>query len=508
MNQAWLKPALLGIDRPQVIAVGGALDALLQAVADADEPALAYSRQVGVLAACDRAAVRTAAAVSVPPPVADDPLQLAADHPWGALLATVFQPGQFSPWGKRLRLQACAQLAAHGRHLPVAVLPQALEAGARLAVLREALRAVLGVRGYWLAACNPEWRYASAPLEAQASAEEVEQVWNEGSSEARLAVFQQQRLEDAAAARTRLQDSLKELPARERAAFVAALQPGLGADDAPLLQALLKDRSREVRALAGPMLARLPDSAHAAYLQAQMAALLQQSRSGLLRRLAWTLEAPATLDPGWAEAAIDGKRPNGEVLGERAWWLYQLARQLPLAWWCRTLEKPAAEVVAWARASDWYQALLRAWLERVDASEPEWVEALVALKETHARKSELLALLPAAQRERYWPAKLQDLIAQGLLDDVLDSTGAAQSLSAAYSQALAPSVGALFGDERLRYDYLLRDRLLELLAVLHPSTLAGVQIAEPPATATDAMLHCAQQARALLALRQALYSPF
>ena len=96
MNQAWLKPALLGIDRPQVIAVGGALDVLLQAVADADEPALAYSRQVGVLAACERAAVRTAAAVSVPPPVADDPLQLAADHPWVALLATVFQPVSYT----------------------------------------------------------------------------------------------------------------------------------------------------------------------------------------------------------------------------------------------------------------------------------------------------------------------------------------------------------------------------------------------------------------------------
>ncbi|MBK0011317.1 DUF5691 domain-containing protein [Stenotrophomonas sp. S41] len=508
MNQSWLKPALLGIDRPQVIAVGGALDAVLQAVAAADEPALAYSRQVGVLAACERAAVRTAATVDVPPPAPDDPLQMAADHPWVPLLANVFEPGQVSPWGKRLRQQACERLAAYGRHLPVAVLPQALDAGARFAALREPLRAVLGVRGHWLAACNAEWRYAGAAVEAQASAADDEQVWNEGSSEARLAMFQQQRVDDAAAARTRLQDSLKELPARERAAFIAALQPELHADDVPLLQGLLKDRSREVRALVGPMLGRLPASPHAAYLQAQMEGLLQQSRSGLLRRLAWTLEAPAALDPGWADAGIDSKRPNGEVLGERAWWLYQLARQLPLAWWCRTLEKPAADVVAWAREGDWYQALLRAWLERVDASEADWVEALIALKETHPRKSELLALLPAVQRERHWPARLQDLISQNLLGDVVDSTGAARSLSAAYSQALAPSVGALFGDERLRYDYLLRDRLLELLAVLHPTTLASVQIAEPPATATDAMLHVAHQARALLALRQALYSPF
>ena len=51
------------------------------------------------------------------------------------------------------------------------------------------------------------------------------------------------------------------------------------------------------------------------------------------------------------------------------------------------------------------------------------------------------------------------------------------------------------------------DQLLELLAVLHPSVLSQVQVAEPPANATEAMLACTQQARAVLLTRRALYAP-
>ncbi|AWH28308.1 DUF5691 domain-containing protein [Stenotrophomonas sp. YAU14A_MKIMI4_1] len=508
MNEAWLKPALLGVDRPQAICTGGAMDDVLQAIIEgADDPALAYSRQMGVLAACRRAAAPLAAAVAVPALAPHDPAALPADHGWASLLATLFNAGHAAPWLKRLRQQACVRLAAQGRHLPVAVLPAALDTGARFAALRDVLRSVLGERGRWLAACNDEWRYALGGVAPAATAQDLEQVWNEGSSEARLQAFQQQRAIDPGAARARLQQSLKELPARDRALFVAALGNGLHTDDEALLQALLKDRSREVRALVGPLLARLPDSAHARFLQAQMQGLLQAQRSGLLRRSTWQLQAPAAAEAGWAEAGIDSKRPNGESLGERAWWLYQLARQWPLQWWCQTLEKTPEEVLAWAQKTDWFAALLRAWIEQVDAGEPAWVEALIAHKASYHHKTALLALLPVQQRERHWPATLAELQAQGLLHTVLDSTEAAQVLGPAYSQALAPQVGALLGDERLRYDYLLRDQLLELLAVLHPSVLAQVQVAEPPANATEAMLACTQQARAVLLTRRALYAP-
>lgn len=508
MNDAWLKPALLGIDRPQAIPMDGPVGEVLAALATQDDAALGYSQQVGVLAACQRAAMRLAAPVPSPAPAAPDASVLPADHRWSPLLKTLFSGGQPSPWVRRVRHEACLQLAAQGRQLPVASLHYALEAGARLIALRPHLRTVLGERGRWLAACNPDWAFAvDASVAAEGTdAAELERAWQEGSADVRLQAFQQLRAQDAEQARTRLQESLKTLSARERVDFITALQPELSDADAELLRPLLKDRSREVRQLVGPMLARLPTAPHAQYLQAQMQTLLQEERDGLPGRNTWVLAAPDAAQPGWADAAIDPKRPNGESLGERAWWLYQLARQLPLAWWEQTLQQSPTELLDWARSTDWYDALLRAWLERVDPSTPQWVEALIGVDTLRPRLGELMALLPPEQRERHWPANARELHEHRLLGDVLCSTAPGQTLSEAYSLRLAPSLGAQLGDEVLRYDYYLRDVLLELLAVLHPTALADVRVAEAPANATDAMLDCVQQAHQLLALRQALNS--
>lgn len=505
MNEAWLKPALLGIDHPQRIPVDGALGEVLAAIATQDDAALGYSLQVGALAACRRAALRLRAPLPLPPSAPPDPQALPADHAWVPLLRALFASAQPAAWLKRLRHEACLQLAARGQHLPVAVLPQALDAGARLSALRSALRPVLGARGHWLAARNGDWAYAADAVEAAQTPADLERMWREGAFDTRLLALRALRAQDAASARVRLEAALKDLSARERAACIEALQAQLSDADAPLLQTLLKDRSREVRALVGPMLARLSRSAHAQYLQAQMLGVLRQQRTGLLRRVNWTLDAPSVADPGWTEAAIDGKRPDHDVLGERAWWLYQVARQLPLAWWCDTLEKTPEELLAWARSTEWYDALLRAWLERVDASEPAWVEALIRVEQRLLSLGDLLALLPPAQRERHWPTSATDLQQQRLLGDVLASTALGQTLSAAYSQRLAAGLRTLFGEATLRHDYTLRDALLELLAVLHPSALPQVQVADPPADATAAMLDCVQQARQLLALRQTLH---
>lgn len=507
MNDAWLKPALLGIDRPQAISMEGPVGEVLAALATQEDAALGYSQQVGVLAACQRAAMRLAAPVAAPAPAAPDAAVLPADHRWSPLLKSLFTGGQPSPWVKRVRHEACLQLATRERHLPVAALPHALEAGARMTVLRPHLRGVLGERGRWLAARNTDWAYAVDAAAEGNDPAELERAWQEGSADVRLQAFQQLRTQDAGQARVRLQESLKTLSARERVDLVTALQPQLGEADADLLQPLLKDRSREVRQRVGPMLAQLPGTAHAQYLQAQMQTLLQEQRGGLLGRKAWVLAAPDAAQPEWADVAIDPKRPNGESLGERAWWLYQLARQLPLAWWEHTLAQPPAELLDWARGTDWYDALLRAWLERVDASTPQWVEALIGLDRLRPRLGELMALLPPDQRERHWPATARELHEHRLLSDVLGSTAPGQTLSEAYSRRLTDGIGAQLGDEALRYDYYLRDVLLELLAVLHPAVLAEVRVADAAANATDAMLDCVQQAHQLLALRQTLHSP-
>src|SRR3989442_11450638 len=77
--------------------------------------------------------------------------------------------------------------------------------------LRQWLAPVLGERGRWLGALNPQWGYASGVEETA----DPELVWQEGSVEQRLALLRSERATDAAKARTRLEGSLKELGAKD-----------------------------------------------------------------------------------------------------------------------------------------------------------------------------------------------------------------------------------------------------------------------------------------------------
>lgn len=511
MSEAWLKPALLGIDRPQLIAADGALGALLQQLEQGDDAALAYSRSVGVIAACALAAVRTGAEdpACLPAPAVHDTQVLADTHPWTPLLASVFSRGVAMQGHElRLRHEVCLRLAAQQRTLPHAVLPQALDAAARSVSLRTRLLPVLGTRGHWLAGCNPAWAFAHGDAARDtAVATDAPLAWDEARHEARLAWFALTRHTDPGLARQRLQDSLKVLSARERVDFVTALAAQLEPADAPLLQSLLKDRSREVRSLAGPLLVDLPTSAHAQQVLEWMQSLLTR-RSGLLRRTRWECDAPQTANPAWADAGIEPKRPQHDALGERAWWLYQLVRQVPLAWWVSHTGMTPVQLLAFARGTDWEAALQRGWLERVDATHPAWVEAMLDDRSLHVHTARLLSMLPVTQREQYWPGTLEALAGEGMLSDVLGACAPGETLTAPYSQRLVPGLCAALAGDRLRHDYVLRLQLLELTTLLHPSVLPHVALPAPPDDATDSMRACAHDLLRIVDVRRALHSSF
>jgi hypothetical protein len=378
---------------------------LLARVGEGSDAALDFSRRAGVLAACTLAAMALdQGEVQRPVPAAPDANVLPGDHPWAAAIRAIFTDAVITQTHEaRLKHEACVCLAAAGFTLPFAALPQALEAGQRNQALRAVLLPVLGHRGRWLAAQNADWKFAGGAAVAS-DAQDASRLWQEGNPLERLAHFTRLRGSDPAAARELLQAGLGELSAKERAEFVAALGHGLSADDGALLALLLKDRSRDVRYGAARLLAGLPGSAHAQGLVGWLAPLLSQKR-GLLGRQ-WLIDAPQAADPAWAGAAIDAARPQYEALGERAWWLYQIARQVPLDWWTTHTGMKPAELVAWAGKTDWKDALHRAWRERASAAEPDWIEALLSLRtrEARAEASALLALLPVARRADETPA--------------------------------------------------------------------------------------------------------
>lgn len=502
MSAVWLKRALVGVDSKTPVVAEGDVGALLEQVTASDaEPALAFARAAGVLAACRRTAVMLSSdSIPLPEPAAEDSAALGQDHPWFDALTSAFVEGPV-----RLQFEACLRLATMRAALPHRLLCYALKAGERSTPLREALRSAIGQRGRWLAQFNPDWRFAAEGARDGAGATDPK-LWDEGSLAQRVAYLRALRAQDPAAAHDRLQAQLGELPAKERVELVGVLVTKLSLDDEGLLAPLLKDRSRDVRQVAAQLLARLPESAHAKRVIGWLAPLLAEKR-GLLKR-SWQLEAPEAADPDWQTAAIETTRPQHDPLGERAWWLYQLTRQVPLSWWTSRTGMNAADLLSWAKKTDWRDALYRGWRELVTADERDWVEALLGsgIKLVERDASALLALLPVADREKYWPRTLAEIYKSGTLATIAASCVLGETLSVGFSRPLIESLHESFSSDAMRNDYGLRAHALELAAIVHPDSLKNWRPLPRRDDETPALAECVREFERIVAARRALHS--
>lgn len=498
---ALLPAAMVGTERPHhwTIDAPEPVAHLLQQIEQCTpEPSQRLLRTAAALAACSMAGAQGAPApADLPAPAAADLRPALADPPSLMHLRWVVHeaPG-------RLQHEALLALAAAGWRLPPALLPAVLELGRRSTALRPAVIGALGERGLWLAAQNTDWRYAQG---ASGDADDATR-WAHGSLDQRRELLREERLRAPQAARERVAAELPSLPARERAELLASLALGLSDEDEPLLAGLLEDRSREVRQVVIGLLVRLPGSALVARATRRLEALLQRER-GLLRTT-WTLDAPNAADAAWERDGIEPTRPKNDPLGERGWWLYQLARQVPLAWWCTHTGMTAAELLAWAGKTDWTEALLRAWRDvLLGSADLDWCEALLdawprqGLQEDPAR---VVALLPPERRERHWLRQVDGAGSlRTLLPQLLGACPAGEHLGPELSNALTAAVRAALRDPNIVYDYTLRTSLPELCCLLHLDALAALEVQgrgdETPAHAEA--LHTVAQ---LIAARRAL----
>lgn len=501
MHESWLKAALLGVSDVNLPVPDGRIGQLLQSVQQPDDPALGFSRMVGIAAVCHVAGMTpTHSEAPMPTPADNDPHVLAADHPLAGLAREVFDVAAMTGgYEQRLRIEFCLQLAKRSRSLPHSVLVSALTAAARLNALRAPLQMVLGTRGRWLAAQNPDWSFAAGTVTSDAI--DDPQTWLHGSPADRLAWFVRTRARDPELARQCLRDALSEMAVKERLPLVSALETNLSMADLSLLESLLKDRSREVREQAAGMLALLPESSHARQLETWLSALVQQKRGWLSTSL--MLDAPTSVDPAWAALMVEAKRPQHEPLGERAFWLFQIVRQVRLTWWTEHTGMSPEALVQWASKSDWALALHRGWRERVSAREPEWAEALLQHKHKSLQHQDaaLLTLLPLARRETFWAKDVEGLIGANQIAALIEAIAPGETLSLNYSRTLLPSVLAVFADDRLRHDYSLRPWLLELASVLHPECLRALPALNRRPDETPAMLECVNNFERIVRIR-------
>jgi hypothetical protein len=477
MSGAWaalLPAALVGTERhaqPLPAWPGEIGEVIARADASAELPAVGLLRAAAVLAACSQAgtlgderaerSMPEAARVSARPALADR--ALLARLPW------VLQDGP-----PRLLPLLCLALDGAGLVLPPLVLPAALDAGMRSIALRASLLPVLGERGPWLAAQRDDWRWAAGA----SAGDDDESRWSEGTLEQRREFLRSERTRDATAARERLRTALPELPAKERAELIATLALGLGPDDEALLDAQRADRSGEVRRAALDLLLRLPDAAHPQRAAARLSRLLAQERA--LLRMRWTIDAPAAVEAQWKEDNVDTTRPKHESsLGERAWWLYQLVRQVPLGWWTQHTAMAPADLRRWADSTEWTEALLRGWREVLLAAPDEaWCEAFLdTWPKTwpEADRAALLALLPLAQRERHWQRGIGADTLVALLSQIVAACPVGETLSAPFSTTLAATLREAVERGALQQDWTLRSLLPDAVCVLHANALPALR---------------------------------
>lgn len=486
MSKVWaplLPVVMVGTARQSVSAswsgdVGEMIAQTLDQAADAPTGVL---RVAGILCTCGQAGAQGMVETApLPKASLDDVLPPLQDGLLPALIDWAFRDGP-----ARLHHEVCLALAAAGYRLPVHLLPLALDLGRRSLALRSALLPVLGNIGLWLAAQRDEWRYA-----AGVSSEGIgEAIWTDGNIEQRRAFLARERAENPRAARERLTQALAELSAKERADLITVLADGLTLEDEPLLEALRADRSKEVRSGALSLLLRLPEAAHPQRAMARMATLLQKER--VLLRQRWMVEAPSAMADDWKADNLDAPRPQHESLGDRAWWLYQLARQVPLSWWTGHTGMDAEALLKWAQGTDWHEALVRAWRDVLMAApDPVWCEAFLnQWPQTKLRDdpATVLALLPRDRRELHWMRHLRDAAEaplQALVPQMLGACPTGETLSAPLSKAVAHVLHQRAASQTLGGDQNLRWHLPDLVCVLDRSVLE--QIGQWPRHAEDA----------------------
>ncbi len=404
--QEALKIALIGTERqalsftPSDEAVGRLLSEL-----NPEERERTLLRASGLLAVYQRAGYR--------PQFATNPLPAPADAEEKPPVPEVVMQDLLVMMGGQYRealpdwLQAATE---RGWRVPEEHLSELLDFGRSHPESRAALLPLLGKRGRWIAAQNPDWKYAlqfslfeieSAPEIVTAETGDLEQLWQTGTKEERVALLHRLRHSDPASARALVESTWKQDAPAERTEFVATFATGLSMEDEPFLETMLDDKRKEARTTAQDLLARLPDSRLCRRMWERLRPLVQlqkvetspekpempenlwyRVRTLLTPKTAPTfsesivVELPQACDKAMIRDGIEVK-PQFSDVGEKTWWLTQMLERIPLTLWRREWHRTPTEILAANRSEEWQKTLLDAWTKALRREkDPEWATAL------------------------------------------------------------------------------------------------------------------------------------
>ncbi|HIK30380.1 MAG TPA: hypothetical protein IGS17_12775 [Oscillatoriales cyanobacterium M59_W2019_021] len=320
---------------------------------------------------------------AIPPSLADD---APVCSPQAARCLQRMLAGEFP----ELLPEWLSTAATAGWRVPPELLPEMLDWGNRNPQWRGQILPVVGNRGRWLAAQNPEWQYAEAAI--------ARSIWETGTIAMRLWTLQRLRDRDPAEAREWVAATWNQDKAPDRAAFLAIFKTGLTAADKLLLELAIDDKSKQVRAVAADLLARLPDSQLTQRAIDRITPIIHIQTQPQLQL---EVKPPQTCDDRAIRDGILVQPPAG--MGQKAWWLVQMLGQVPPSLWTGTsvgakhwgdrfetqfemhdanaspdLPENPMRLLQAAVSGEWYAALLEGWAIAAERhGDIEWAEALL-----------------------------------------------------------------------------------------------------------------------------------
>ncbi len=309
-------------------------------------------------------------------------------------------------------------LAQMDGRVPEEWLPNLLELARGWAEIQPYLLPVLGERGCWLAAQNPDWAFFGIGNEAS--------VWQTGTRLTRAMALVRARQRDPNAAREMLMATWDTEAPDDRNEFLSALRHNLSMDDEPFLEAALDDRDERIGRAASGLLSMLTGSRLVERMFGYARPLLSleefqpmptprfrpnNAQEPLLRIIAKRTE---TTSPEMLRDGIDrkgGGRSPFET-ADRFWVVRQMLAAVPPSRWCAALGLPAKTLIEAAHRSEAKTALLAGWeIAARNHHDETWLRALLDI---HALRPEpafgpspvrtLIAALSVPTREAYLTA--------------------------------------------------------------------------------------------------------
>ena len=297
-------------------------------------------------------------------------------------------------------LQLCA---AKSQIVTPDLVPALLTIATQQKKLQNLVVACCGQRGDWLSKFNPEWNFSTATTQ--------EELWQTGSAEQRKAVLEQLRKEDAAMARTWLQQTWAQEDAGTKVEWLMIMGINIGEDDIEFLESLAKEKSKKVKDLALWLLKQIPDSPIVHQYQQVLQKTVTIGKNGLQIRL------PAGLDENLFKTTGLDKLSNSKDFTDEEFIIFQMVQAVPPAFWETRLNSEPDIIIRSMQKDPIGKKLMPALVQAVVAfKDQSWATAF--MQNSQVFYIDIIPLLPVKEQE-FYSIRFMDQFSENIIEHAI-----------------------------------------------------------------------------------------